>query len=321
MARRNLLRSWLAASLLALTGAAGAMAAVAVPASPAGAVDNNYVDVTVLETAFNPATVYARPGDIVRFTLGTGVSTQHTVTLEAGSCNGRPNQLCERTFDDTHRTVMFRFSSSDTYPYFDRIARDAGNNDMRGTIVITDQPPVTSNTTPPTTAPRATTTTTAAPTATTEPGSIHPFLVNDPPQESTTTTTAPAHLSVVTIPAPPAKTGTGAAAAADSGKGKAKAAPGSTTTTTAPAAAVPDPSILVPASLLPTPDSPPPAVSSDSNTPVDDVTSAAADLLHNDGSDDGTHLLLIIAIAALTVFLLGAGTIGWYRRSSRYFPA
>ena len=89
MARRNLLRSWLAAWLLALTGAAGAMVVVAVPASPAAAVDNNYVDVTVLDTAFNPTTVYARPGDIVRFTLGTNVSTQHTVTLETGTCAGR----------------------------------------------------------------------------------------------------------------------------------------------------------------------------------------------------------------------------------------
>jgi len=304
---------------LALTGAAGAMVVVAVPASPAAAVDNNYVDVTVLDTAFNPTTVYARPGDIVRFTLGTGVSTQHTVTLEAGTCNGRPNQLCERTFDDTHRTVMFRFSSSDTYPYFDRIARDAGNNDMRGTIVISDQPPVTSTTSPPTTAPRATTTTTAPTTTTTEAGSIHPFLVYDPPPAPTTTTTAPTHLSVVTIPAP-GKTGTGAAAAADSGKGKAKAASGSTTTTAPGAPAVPDPSILVPASLIPTPEAPPPTVSSDSDTPVDDVTSTASDLLHNDRSDDGTRLL-VISLVALAVFLLGAGTFGWYRRSSRYFPA
>lgn len=320
MARRNPVRSWLAASLIALSGAAGGLALTAVPAAPAGAVDNNYVDVTVLDTAFNPSTVYARPGDIVRFTLGTNVSTDHTVTLEVGTCNGRPNQLCERTFDDAHRTVFFRFSAADSYPYFDRIARDDRHVDMRGTIVVTDQPPVTTSTEPP--RPATTTTTAAQATTTTTAGDIHPFVVYDPgPSPSTTTTTAPAHLTVInTAPAAGKPATAASAAAADSAKGKAKGASGpSTTTTTAPPAA-PDESVFSAASLIPTPESPPAAAVPDADTPVDDVTSTAADLLHTDHGDDGTRLM-VVAVAALAAFLLGAGSIAWCRRSSRYFPA
>jgi len=315
MARRNPVRSWLAALLLALSGAA---ALVAVPTAPAGAVDNNYVDVLLTATGFIPATVYARPGDLVRFSLDTSdpnMTRNHTVTLEAGRCASLPNQLCEKNFDDPSHPPVFRFSSADTYPYFDRIARDAGN-DMRGTIVVTDQPPVTTSTNPP---PVDETSTTTAPvretTTTTAPESVHPFVVNAEPA-STTTTTTPPHLTVINTPAA-AKPAAGAVAAADASKSKGKAA-SSTTTTTAPPA-VPDASVLDPAALIPAPDAvPAPAV--DAPTNVDDVTSAAADLLHNDHTDDGTRLLLI-AVAALGVFLLGGGIVGWYHRSSRYFPA
>jgi plastocyanin len=303
----------LAASLLALSAAATVFT---VGAPPAGAVDNNYVDVILTRTGFIPATVYARPGDLVRFSLDTSdpnMTRDHTVTLEAGRCASLPNQLCEKSFDDPDNPPVFRFSTADSYPYFDHF-----HQDWRGTIVITAQPPVTTTTAPPTTPTTAahpaqsTTTTTAA-------GAVHPFVVNDPPPVATTTTTTPAHLSVVTIPsAAPAKPAdTAAAAAGDNGKGKGKAAAaGSTTTTTAPPAP-PDASIFNEASLIPTPQL---AAAAPSNPPVEDVTSPAADLLHPDHHDGDTRLL-VVAVAALAAFLLGVAVIGWCRRSSRYFPA
>jgi plastocyanin len=318
MARRNLVRSWLAVSLLALTGAAAVLVA---PAPPAGAVDNNYVDVLLTATGFIPATVYARPGDLVRFSLDTSdpnMTRNHTVTLEAGRCASLPNQLCEKNFDDPSAPPVFRFSTADTYPYFDRIARDAGNN-VRGTIIVTNQPPVTTSTNPPPV--DETSTTTTAPvreTTTTTDGSVHTFVINGADPVATTTTTTPPHLTVINTGPPAGKPATGAggaAAAADAGKAKGKPA---TTTTTAPPP-VPA-SVLDPAALIPAPDAVP-APTADAPTNVDDVTSAAADLLHNDhGADDGTRLLLI-AVAALGVFLLGGGLFGWYHRSSRYFPA
>src|SRR4051812_16545497 len=146
MARRNPVRYWLAASLLALSTAA----VFAPPAPPAGAVDNNYVDVILTANGFIPSTVYARPGDLVRFNIDTSdpsMTRKHTVTLEAGRCDQLPNQLCEKRFDDPRNPFpTFRFSTSDTYPYFDREARDAGDDTKRGTIVISDQPPVTTTT-------------------------------------------------------------------------------------------------------------------------------------------------------------------------------
>ncbi|HEY4411215.1 MAG TPA: hypothetical protein VGO87_15165, partial [Acidimicrobiia bacterium] len=243
----------------------------------------------------------------------------HTVTLEAGRCASLPNQLCEKNFDDPANPPVFRFSTADIYPYFDRIARDAGNNNVRGTITVTDHPPVTTSTNPPPVDESSTTTTAPPVTTTTTSGSVHSLVVTNSEPQATTTTTTPPHLTVINTGPPPGKAASaGASAAADAAKGKGKAA--ATTTTTAPPA-VPDASVLDPAALIPAPEATP-APPSDAVTSVDDVTSsAAADLLHNDhGADDGTRLLLI-ALAALGVFLLGGGIFGWYHRSSRYFPA
>ncbi|HZQ79849.1 MAG TPA: hypothetical protein VFE55_21145 [Acidimicrobiia bacterium] len=322
MARRNLVRSWLAASLLALSGAVAVLVA---PAPPAGAVDNNYVDVTLTAKGFIPSIVYARPGDKVRFSLDTSDPTMtrdHTVTLESGRCTSLPNQLCEKSFDDPNDPPIFRFSTADNYPYFDRIARDKYQQEVRGTIVVTDQPPVTTTTT------RPTTTTTAAPpagpTTTTTAGSVHPFVVTGPgPEASTTTTTAPAHLSVVAIPTSAARPAdTGAATAGDGGKGgKGKAAAGSATTTTTAAPATTDASILDQASLIPATPLPAAAVSPADAAVVQDVTSTAADLLPSDHGGDGDTRLLLLAVAGLAAFLVGGGAVAWFRRSSRYFPA
>lgn len=324
MSRRNLMRSCLAASLLALSGAAAVLVA---PAPPAGAADVPCaVNVTLRTTGFDPPTVWAKPGDagVVCFFRGPGVDTNHTVTLENGQCSQLPNRLCEKSFDDPAYPLKFRFSSEDTYPYFDRTARDQGNDNVRGRIIITNNPPPPASTTTPPPSAGPTTTTTAAPaaTTTTTDGSVHPFVITNADPASTTTTTTPPHLTVINTGPPAGKPATGAggaAAAADASKAKGKAAAGSTTTTTAPPA-VPDPSVLDPAALIPAPEATP-APTPDAVTPVEDVTSAAADLLHSDrGADDGTRLLLV-ALAALGVFLLGGGIFGWYHRSSRYFPA
>src|SRR5689334_16416989 len=178
MARRNPLRSLLAASLLALPATVVMLAA---PAAPAGASTPDTVcntEVTLRTTGFDPPTVWARPGEIVCFRLGPGVDTNHTVTLEAGRCMQVPNQLCEKNFDnyqqDPGHPPAFRFSAEDTYPYYDRIAYEAGNDNVRGRIIVTNAPPPTTTTTIP-----PTTTTTVAPaahpTTPTTAASVRPF--------------------------------------------------------------------------------------------------------------------------------------------------
>jgi hypothetical protein len=316
MARRNVMRSWLAASCVAFSAAA--VVAVA-PAPPAGAQApvKCDVEVTLKTVGFDPPTVWVRPEEVVCFRPGPGVDTNHTVTLDAGRCARLPNELCEKSFEnyDPRYPPAFRFSTPDTYPYFDRVARDNGDDNMRGRIIVTNDPP-------PTAAPPSTTTTTAAvprdTTTTTAAGSIHPFLVNDPASAPTTTTTTPAHLSVITLPAA-AKSGDAPAAAA-SAKARTKGAadPGTTTTTVPPA--TPDTSIFDEASLIPSPVRSAGTAAAEADAAVDDVTSPAADLIHSDHAENSTGLL-VVALGALAAFLLGSAIIAWWRRSSRYFPA
>ena len=98
-----------------------------------------------------------------------------------------------------------------------------------------------------------------------------------------------------------------------------KDAPATTTTTAAPATT--DASVLDQAALIPSTPLPAASVTPEADPPVEDVTSAAADLLHTGHGSDGDTRLMVVAIAGLAVFLLGGGVVRWFRRSSRYFPA
>jgi plastocyanin len=326
MARRNLLRSLLTASLMATAGAVSAL----LPATPAGAADNNYTTVRVSDMAFTPDHVTVRSGDIVVFTLTPEATVQHTVTFEKNSvCSTNRDDTCERVFTEEQRSVGFRFLKSPgedgVFEYYDRFAQAQGGNGMHGTVVVTDAPTTsttlepTSSTTvvqPSTTSTtRPVTTTTVAPTTSTSaPSTIHPFLIHEP--VTTTTTTAPK-------PAGSTKNGGGSASAADKGKGKGKPASTETPTTAAPAPpeGLPGDRVFDPASLTPSPESMPGAATSDPGT-VEELDAATIALLHQDesSSDDGTRLVLIVT-AGLGLVVLGGATLAWYGRNSRYFPA
>lgn len=336
MARRTLLRSLLTATLMVVPSAVGVLAA----SSPAGAIDNPDHRVTVYETSFNPNIVYALRGETVQFDLAPGVSTNHTVTLENGVCADRPMRLCEETFDDPENPPVFRFSDYGEYPYYDRHAREAGNHDMRGRIIITDNPPTvpppqppptttsstTSTTMSSTTTTRPATTTTLPPTtATTAPTTVRPFVIGDPGPTTTTTTPAPAGAATT---GSPKKGGTAAPPSGDKGKdkgkgnGKGKAASVDTPATAQPASPEGSPIEVTfdPATLTPLPE---PSATANGDTTPDSgpEESAMLDLLSADNAiDDGTDLL-VMALAVLGALVLLTGAVAWFRRSSRYFPA
>lgn len=316
----------MAASLLASSVAAG----VFVSPAPAGAADlvPDHV-VMVYETSFDPATVYARPGETIEFKLADGVSAHHTVTLEKGSCGGRPDRLCERTFDDPNNPppVVFRFSDIEEYPFYDRYAREERGVEMTGKFVISDSPaPIppssTTTTVPPstTTTTRPVTTTTMAPTTTTTaPSTIHPFLIPDAPS-TTSTTAAPS-------PAPATNGAHAPAASKDKGKstdkGKVKAASTETPTTASPAPPqIPTDVIFDPASLTPGPTMVP-----ETPTGPDDGDEAALDaatvvsLLDQVDKSRDDNTLMLLAVGTLALLLLAGGIWGWHNRASRYDPA
>lgn len=319
----SLRRSLVAVSLL-VASAAGAAVGMAV--APVGAADNVF-DVYVHETFFTPARVEVGPGDIVRFILDAGVGTDHTVTLT--DCGNHPAQLCEKGFDDPRNPPWFRWSSPNTYAYYDRLAAERGV-DMRGEMVVTEVPTTTS-TTPPTTTtttlPATTTTTRPATTTTTRPPatttttaaqSIRPLAVADPPAP-TTTTTAPAAGPV----APAGKVGkAGGEATTSTGKDRGRAAAPLTPTTAAPAPPGPPEEIFDPESLTPAPLPPPgPAVPSDPGRGDAEAAGPGGGPLKPDRPvDDGSGLLLV-ALAVSAVFVGAGGAWRWYQRSSRYFPA
>lgn len=331
MARRNLVRSLLAASLMVVFSAVGMLA---VP-SPAGAHHIRVVPdyrVTVYETSFDPPVVYAKPGQTVQFDLAPGVSSHHTVTLDNGKCEGRPEQLCEETFEDPQHPPVFRFSNYGEYPYHDRYADDAGL-DMSGRIVITDNPPTVQPTNPPptttsttmssTTTSRPVTTTTLPPTtSTTGPTTIRPFVIAD--TGPTTTTIAPSPAGTSTTGSTK-KDGAGASAAGAKDKSKGKGdGKGKAASTDKPApAALPEGSPIDvtfdPATLTPLPESSP--TESVATTPDSGPEeSAVFDLLGAENAADDAHLL-IIAFGVLGFLVLLTGGIAWFHRSSRYFPA
>lgn len=329
MARRNLLRSLLAASLMALSGAGGLLVAPL----PAGAITNPDHRVMVYETKFSPDVLYARRGQTVQFDLAPGVSTDHTVTLENGVCADRPARMCEETFDDPADPPVFRFSDYGEYPYYDRYAREAGDLNMQGMIIVTDQPPpptTTTTTAPPTTSttmssttttrPATTTTLPPATTTTTAPTSIRPFVLSD--TGPTTTTTAPTPAAGATLASTNGGTGTPTAAAKDKGKGDGKGKAGATDTppsTSAPSDGLPVDVVFDAASLTPLPESSAPAGVTTSDSGPEEA--ALLDLLGAENSaDDGTRVMIIAGgVLALAILLVGA--VAWHQRSSRYFPA
>lgn len=320
MTRRKVLRSWLTATLLGLSGAAGVL--IAAPptsaAQPDCAPDRT---VTVYENEFRPASIWAGKDQFICFVLAPGVGTHHTVTLEPGDCNTRYTSLCEQRFDEDRHAMAFRFSAYDDYTYFDRYAWEERGQKITGTMHVSASdptvPPATSpasTSTTTTTAPAPTTTTTAPTTTTTAPTSVRPFLVPDP--APTTTTTMAANL-----PTPPT---TAAPANKDKpkDKGKDKTASPSTPTTAAPAPpdTMPPDFIFDPAALTPSPALTPDAPPTDSGDEAALSASAAANLLDSQKSND-KNLLLLMALAALAVMLLVGATWAWFTRSSQYDPA
>lgn len=319
MARRNLLRSLAAASLLAVTS--GALLASA--ATPAAAVDNNVITVTVTDTGFNTGfnqnDIQARVGDHLIFRLDDSAQQPHTLAWDDGRIRyqfGRPDHTSmELPMNNAGKASFFDSEQpSPTYP-----------GPFAGTLTVSDAPPQPPDTTSSSTsttvttarpAPTSTSTTvtTARPvptttvfpptTQTTGVVAIHPMLVSDPTPAPTTTTTAPK------------KKDNGA------DKGKAKAAAAETSTTAAPAPPGPDP-VFDPSTLTPSPDPSPggditAVVGSGDGENLD--ASAAVSLLKPDKAADDTGLLLL-ALGALAL-VLAAGVIwAWHHRSSRYFPA
>jgi hypothetical protein len=316
MARRNLLRSWLTALLLAVSSAVGVLP------SPAGAADPAVI-VTVHPSSFEApgggSTVYARPNQEIRFVLADGVDAHHTVTIERADCSGGPARLCEQRFDDPDDSngVQFRWSGEREYHFYDRYARDENRPEMTGKMVVTNAPapvpPATTSTSSTTTTTGSVTTTTT----TTTPSSVRPFLVPDGAPTTTTTVAKPAAAPLAAAPAASKDK------AKEKDKGKAKAAGTETPTTAAPAPS--DGSALDPifdaASLTPGPTMVPDAPADpDSSDETAMAAASVASLLNPDKSDSGGGLLLM-ALGALGLCLLSGGVWAWHHRSSRYFPA
>ena len=337
MARRNLLRSLLAASLLMVgSGAVGMLAAP----SPAGADHDPEFKpdhrVAVYETSFNPGIVYARRGQTVQFELAPGVSNHHTVTLDNGKCEDLPESLCEKTFDDPDHPPVYRFSNYGEYPFHDRYAKEAGI-DMSGKIVITDNPPTVQPTNPPptattttttmssttTTRPATTTTTLPPTTTTTAPTTIRPFVVGatDPTTTTTAATVAPATKAGATDSPAGAKTrdrGSGKGDGKGDGKDKAAATDPPPSASGSPEGS-PIEVLFDASTLTPLPESSPAPDDYTGDSGAEET--AMIDLLRGESAaDDGTRLV-VIALGGLGFLVLLVGVTAWFRRSSRYFPA
>jgi hypothetical protein len=337
VARRNPL--WFLVSALVLVGSiAASLFAVPTSAGAATFVPDHVVQVhpTYFEGPWGgrpgePVTVYARPGETIEFKLADQSDTHHTVTLEERICDGRPDRLCERSFD-VNPPVIWRFLNLGEYPFYDRYAREEGRQEMVGKFVITDSPPpvppsTTTTTVPPstTTTTRPVTTTTApsttstAPstTSTTAPTQLRPFLIPDPPS---TTSTIPA----VTVTS---NTGTTAPAAnKDKGKDKTKSkAAGSETATTLsppPPDTMPPDALFDPAALTPGPSLVPDAPSGpDGNADVNLESSAVVDLLNHEEEEPTDYWPLLLALGGLALVLGIGGVCIWFGRPSRYYPA
>lgn len=345
MARRNLLRSLLAASFMVVSGATGLL--VAAP-TPAGAADVNLYQVHLSEErGFNPGSVKVRVGDYIAFILEKEPrSYVHSVTFDDQSVcptdQGNvpcwpelrfndPNQQCtlrNYVLPNTRCIEVLTVPPGGLVRYHDELAKAAGGPDFQGVVeVVSPSVPTTTTVPPPsttstmaaptttTTRPAATTTTLPPTTATTAPTPVRPMLIGSP--NPTTTTAPPAGGANVA--------GSGKAASTpatvrdkDKGKGKGDSAPTSTTVVSEPLpveTSFADSLDLGPVTL---PESVEPADTAD-GTELD----AALDLLNSgEGEpDDDRGRFLLLAGAATGVSAIGIGFLAWWRRSSRYIPA
>ena len=118
MARRNPLRLLSAALVLA---ASGSLAPLLTPMTPAVAVENTLVTITVHRDAFSPAMVEIVAGDEVDFVEGPDIAP-HTITSDASTCPLNPGRPCwpERQIDGQNPVAKFRFPIAGTYRYYDR---------------------------------------------------------------------------------------------------------------------------------------------------------------------------------------------------------
>ena len=320
MARRRVLRSWVTASVLAVSSAAGVFV-TSLPARAAAAIPDPVVTVYPdrFVTPWGGTTVYARPKQLIKFVLADANDTHHTVTIEPVDCGGHASSLCEQRFDvdDRSRGVEYFWSQEGDHHFFDRYAREEGRPPMTGLMVVTNSPPPVqpvTTTSSSTTTTMATTTTTMGPTTTTTaPTSIRPMLVPDP--APTTTTTRAANPAVSPTPAPASKSN-------DKDSKAKKAASPSTPTTAAPApdGTMPPDSVFDPAALTPAPTLMPAPDGSHGDEAAIDASEAASLLDPQQADDDGSKLLLL-AFGALALMLMVGGGWAWFTRASRYDPA
>jgi hypothetical protein len=348
MARRNLLRSLLAASVMVVSGTTGLL--VAGP-TPAGAADVNLYQVHLSEErGFNPGTVKGvRVGDYLAFILEKDArSNVHSVTFDDQSVcptdQGTVPCWPELRFNDPNQKCMLRnyvlpntrcievltVPPGGLVRYHDELARAAGGADFQGAVeVVSPSVPTTTTVPPPSTtttvaAPTTTTSRPAAPTTTTVPPTtatsaptpVRPMLIGSP---ASTTTTAPA---VGGANDAGGKTGStpAAAGARDKDKGKGKGDPAPTSTTAQPESVPVETSFADSLDLGPVtlPESVEAADTADGME-----LDAALDLLSSaDGEpDDDRGRFLLLGLAAAGVSATGIGFLAWWRRSSRYIPA
>ena len=342
MARRNPLRSWLAAALsIAAVMAAGVFMVQPVPA---GAAERKLFTITVTESGFNPPVVLnVNVDDILMFALDTtpGMTEQHTVTFEDNSScpgsrgavpcwpelrfdDGHPNCLDASGLKPGHRCMLVR-DPGKTVQYHDAFnVSNVGEIRVLGQATTTTGPATTTTTAPAsttTTTQPTTTTTSAQTTTTTAPTQLRPFVVQDP--GPTTSTMAPAAPVTVTntggTSAPPANKDK------DKDKGKSakvKSASVETPTTAAPAPsdALPPDSVFDPAALTPGPIELPHAPGDPADGDEVNLESAAVmNLL--DAEEAADHRPLLLAFGALAFLLFIGGVWAWFHRASRYDPA
>ena len=323
MARRNLLRSVLAASVMVVSGGGALLATAA--AAPAGAVDNNRITVTVRDSGFSETNITARVGDQLIFVLDAAATQNHTLAWDRGQIqfkfdhNGNASKNCDGGAGGSGPYVCYPMNNHGQAHFYDiDHVRDPNGAAFAGTLTVTDAPPPPPDTTSSSTS--TTVTTVRATTATT--ARTEPSTTTFPPTTATTgfVTVRP---MLVSGPAPTTTTTAPKKKDASDNKDKGKAASPETPTTAAPAPPdtpglepVFDPATLTPAPL-PAPDNGVAAITG----PAGDLDAAAvANLLPDKPADDGTPLM-VAALAALGLFLVGGAGWAWHHRTSRYFPA
>lgn len=350
MARRNPMRSLLAAFLTVLPFAAGLLATPA----PAGGAEGDPAPKTHWirlseKSGFTPGALddqfAVRVGDTIGFWLDMRASTSraHSVTFDDAStcapggpcwpelrfddgsqpCTGRDSRGTVQTLPDT-RCLLVRASGA--FRYHDKVYREAGGPEFQGFIKVAGDPtttttaaPTTTTTAAPvtTTSTRPVTTTTPPPTtATTAPTMIRPLLVDS----ATTTTAAPASIGGGIVAG--SGKNSGGAPPATGSKGKGKAGSSATATTAAPPGQDAPPAEMTfdPALLTPGPVTLPESVQSTDGAELD--AAAVMDLLNSEKEPaDARNQFLLVGTAAFGLFVIGGGLIAWYHRSSRYIPA